>query len=537
MSAKAGGGLRQAMDRLVVSGRRVFGWGWAAHPEHAVKSVHLRVAGEAWERRLAGGGGLSRHDVEEANPELVNAGSSGFVVTGFVPGVPAKMWLELELDDGTRTEVDVTQVAENRHERHSKLRLLSWVSQAVWRRLKRGDIAGIVRRARAQHYAAPSLDDMNTLGELLAVLGQCGDVCLMFDHNMGGGSNQYRRNMIAERVAQGEAVLLCTYNLPLLEYRLHLFRPGGAEQVFRISSFLFLERILEQVPVVELFVNSTVSFDEPLVFAEWVARMRAEHPAARLTVTAHDFFAVCPSFVLLNADGRYCGIPELSECAACLKRHEASYVALSPQTEIGPWRALWGRCLEAADEIRCFSDSTRQLLARAYPALPAARFTVIPHKLDFHPVRVPKLDHAAPLVIGIVGEITVQKGARVVRDIVERVERDHPGVRVVVLGTLEIPLRSERLKVTGAYRRQDLVRLIESHGINMFLFPSIWPETFSYVVAELILLGVPIVAFDLGAPAERLRGYANGRLCKAIDAAAALETLEIGRASCRERVL
>ena len=140
-------------------------------------------------------------------------------------------------------------------------------------------------------------------------------------------------------------------------------------------------------------------------------------------------------------------------------------------------------------------------------------------------MRVPKIDHGAPLVIGIVGEITVQKGALVVREIVERIERDHPGARVVVLGTLEIALKSERLKITGAYRRQDLVRLIEANGINMFLFPSIWPETFSYVMAELVLLGVPVVAFDLGAPAERLRGYANGRLCKEITAASALETL------------
>src|SRR5258708_19184644 len=91
MSAK--GGLRQGMDRLVVSGRRVFGWGWAAHPEHAVKSVHLRVAGEAWERRLAGGGGLSPHDVEEANPELVNTGSSAFLVTGLGPGRAADVRL------------------------------------------------------------------------------------------------------------------------------------------------------------------------------------------------------------------------------------------------------------------------------------------------------------------------------------------------------------------------------------------------------------------------------------------------------------
>ena len=107
-------------------------------------------------------------------------------------------------------------------------------------------------------------------------------------------------------------------------------------------------------------MNSPVSFDEPLVFADWIAAMRAAHPQARLTLTMHDYFAVCPSFVLLNADGRYCGVPDVAECAKCLPRHQASYVALSPPTGIGPWRALWGRCLGAADEVRCFSDSTRR---------------------------------------------------------------------------------------------------------------------------------------------------------------------------------
>ncbi len=69
------------------------------------------------------------------------------------------------------------------------------------------------------------------------------------------------------------------------------------------------------------------------------------------------------------------------------------------------------------------------------------------------------------------------------------------------------------------------MELIEANGINMFLFSSIWPETFSYVVAELMLLRVPIVAFDLGAPAERLRSYRDARLCREVSAGAALETL------------
>ena len=40
-----------------------------------------------------------------------------------------------------------------------------------------------------------------------------------------------------------------------------------------------------------------------------------------------------------------------------------------------------------------------------------------------------------------------------------------------------------------------------------------------------MLLRIPIVAFDLGAPAERLRGYDLGRLCPSVDATTALATM------------
>jgi glycosyltransferase involved in cell wall biosynthesis len=518
--------LRFAVDRLVTSGRRIFGWGWAADRTREVTGVNLRVEGDSWQTRLHGGFGLSRQDVEETHPDLVNARTSGFVLTGFAPGEGARrMWLELELADGTSREIDVTAGAEDLHGGRSRVRRLRWISRAVWRRLKRGDLMGIVRRARAQSYVAKSLDDSDALEQLIADVRDAGGTCILLDNNMGGGSNHYRRAVIADKLAHGQAVLLCTYNLPILEYRLHFFRPGQGEKVFGVSTFLGLERILREAPVSEVFVNSPVSFDEPLVLAEWLSRIPVEHPGTTLTLTAHDYFAVCPSFVLLDADGKYCGIPDVSQCRACLARHDASYVALSPPSDIGPWRALWGRALACAHEVRCYSNATRELLLRAYPSLDPAKLTVVPHKVDFVPPRKPRMDRGAPLAIGVVGEITYQKGAGIVRDLVEILDREGHDARVVVIGALDVAHKSPRLTVTGPYRREHLVDIIESHGVNMLLFPSIWPETFSYVVAELALLEAPIVAFDLGAPAERLRSYALARLCATIDARAALDTM------------
>jgi glycosyltransferase involved in cell wall biosynthesis len=79
--------------------------------------------------------------------------------------------------------------------------------------------------------------------------------------------------------------------------------------------------------------------------------------------------------------------------------------------------------------------------------------------------------------------------------------------------------------VTGPYRHEDLVNLIEANRLNLFFLPSICPETFSYVTEEMIRLEVPIVAFDLGAPGDRLRDYASARLCREVSAGSALSAL------------
>jgi glycosyltransferase involved in cell wall biosynthesis len=514
------------VDRLIARGRRVFGWGWAAHPAQAIEAVTLSVKGNGWETQLPVNYGLARDDVKEAFPDLVNGGSSGFVVTGYLPHVPALDFnMELKLGDGSVECVNVARAMEVHSARHRKLRELRWLAQAVLRHIRQGDFLGIVRRAKSQNYGAPSLDSLKIVANLLPRLKTGHAVSLVFDHNMGGGANLYRRAVVDERVASGRIVLLCTYNLPTLDYRLHLFAPGEEEQIFRISSFVVLECILDEAWVDELFLNSPVSFDEPLVFAEWLATMRTAHPKTQLTIAAHDYISVCPSFVLLNAEGRYCGIPKISECAVCLKNHRASYVALSPRTEIGAWRAVWGRCLSAADEVRCFSESTRRLILRAYPSLESGRISVVPHRVDYVPARLPKPDHSAPLIIGIIGHISVQKGALIVKEMVREIERERHDIRVVVMGTLDAAPDSTRLVVTGNYKRDDLVDLIEVHRINMFFFPSICPETFSYVIEEMMRLGLPIVAFDLGAPAERLRNYFASRLCEDVNSQAALTAL------------
>jgi glycosyltransferase involved in cell wall biosynthesis len=358
-------------------------------------------------------------------------------------------------------------------------------------------------------------------------------VRVIFDHTTwAAAANHYRRGAIARWLGAGDSVVLCTYNLATLDYRFHVFAAGFADREFSASSFLALETLLQEAPVAELFREQSRRLRRaralsPIGSRACAGAMRASASPSRRT----DYLAVCPSF-------------RAAECRRRLLRHpgyrgraSAASSGIRHRTSRSRRLRAWRRgarpgaaAIAAADEVRCFSESSRELLARAYPSLARDVLTVVPHRVEFSP-RPPALHHGGPLRIGVIGQINAQKGAHIVAQLVRRLDRERSDARVVVLGSLEIPLRSPRLEVTGRYSREDLPRLVESHAINMMLFPSIWPETFSYVVAEMMAMRLPIVAFDLGAPAERLRGYPLARLVAKVDADAVLDAMPISIAA------
>lgn len=527
--AKSVESIRFGVDRLALRGKRIFGWGWVADPERRIYRVELEIKTAAGCQYLPANYGLLRTDVVNAFPELASRENAGFVISGYAAVMPVgELSLKVHFDDGDLVLLSINHVLETVSEHKRRLRGYGWLLKSTWRRLLRFDFAGILRRARSQELWTPALNDDEAV-ELLGrrFEGRAG-ACVILDHDMGGGANQYRSRHIEARLATGSPVVLCTYVLPTLDYRLSLFIPGAAEEIFRVSSFVALGHLFDVLESCEIFLNSPVSFDDPLLLSDFLTQTRKARSGFRLIVSVHDFFAVCPSYVLLNADGQFCGIPaNPSVCADCLGRHQASFVALSPPTEISVWRAAWWRCLEVADEIRCFSISTRDLLLRAYPELNLARLTVVPHVVTYNPSRLPEINANAPMKIGVIGHISDQKGAGILADLVRLLDQQASPVEMVVIGTLDTVVSSRRLTVTGTYRHEDLVGLIETHGVNVFLFPSICPETFSYMTEEMMILRLPVVAFDLGAPAERLRGYDLGRVSQETSAQAALNELDV----------
>ena len=60
------------------------------------------------------------------------------------------------------------------------------------------------------------------------------------------------------------------------------------------------------------------------------------------------------------------------------------------------------------------------------------------------------------------------------------------------------------------YKRDDLNNLLEKNKIKLICLFSVWPETYSYTLNEAIACGIPVVSFDYGAIAERIKKYNFG---------------------------
>lgn len=356
-------------------------------------------------------------------------------------------------------------------------------------------------------------DPLKPLRQIVTMLIACGELpqraVLVVDHEIGGGANNYRQHIIEERLAADQPVLLLTARrgARLLREAVSLrclYRHYSAN--FDVEDFAAVESLFANyLPLAEIFYNNAVSFEHPTDLIQTLHRLKVL-TGARLTVPVHDYYPLCPSYNLLNAEGAYCRLPQIETCRACLPVNR--FAANPDRTEIDAWRAAWGALLELADRIICFSEDSRKHVTKVYAAC-AQRIEVRPHAANVHFTRRPQLNYQGRLRIGVVGAIGYAKGAEIVKELARYLLKTNPDARIIVIGRLEDGPSLSNVIVTGPYQPERLPDLLERHRIQICFMPSIWPETFSYVTAELMALDVPIAYFALGAPAERLQQYSK----------------------------
>lgn len=519
-------GIEWSIDRLQLTPGLLCAMGWcASRYGNDIAASLILVFSDGETEELPLNCQLERTDVAAKKPELT--AHCGFFLYSALATTKTPIKVLFRVIHGNASSIVIPLPFEQARKSHSynyrQSLFFHYLSRTI-AHLRQGNWRLLSERVRT---VWPTLTAKRAKTDLIAGLLESlpSQTILIVDHVLGGGANHYRDALIAEFSSQKQTVLLWTFSPIILSFQLELISPNRQRVSYKVD-FSVWDALIDCQKIVELIFNNAVSFPQPERIPDILSRfLLANREKRKLTLLVHDFFMVCPSHFLLNNVGQYCDIPNIDRCRSCLPSIENTLTKLFDARDIALWRSLWLKVLRLANEIVCFSDNSRSLLLRAYPELHDHHVEVRPHKLNYLSGHYCYPGPKKTIRVAMVGAISQHKGSDQFVALAKAARSCSRDIEFVVIGSLIHRHKPDNIVETGPYLRTQLPDLLQQKGIHIALVLSICPETFSYVTHELIQLGVPLIAYAIGAQGEAAQRYPLGRAVELVDAEGLLETI------------
>ena len=323
-------------------------------------------------------------------------------------------------------------------------------------------------------------------------------------------------------------------------------------------------------PVVEGMLSATISeFRPDVVHVQELAGLPssvidvAQRLAVPVVVTLQDYFAVCPAFRLLDADGRSCLRHDAG--AACLAtaaadpREPALLVEATVAHDVARWSALryldrgrrdrLGRLVaravaqyaspspgprgDAADyrrrrelNVARLSRAERVVAMSRRVADIHAELGVAPERMRTIHLTLAHIERLRPVVLRPTRPVTFAtvaafesetKGARLLLDAVRRLSASPAAerFRVVVHGWIAPQFEREAAQLDAIELRRpfaphELDDVLD--GVDVGLMPSVWEEAYGYAGIEFLAKGIPVIANAVGGMTDYVRDGETGWL-------------------------
>lgn len=339
-----------------------------------------------------------------------------------------------------------------------------------------------------------------------------------FNHSMGGGATAYLKQRILDTRKYTRNYILEMQN----DMQTAVLMDCEADNEVAINMRTIGEKefrqLLDILKVSKIFVNQLVSFPLKKTIDLIMKSKRG------YIYFVHDYFSVCHNYILLLKSGKTCTKQVTNEnwWTKCVSCKECG-------SDIQTWRDMFSEFLSNAQLVVAPSATAEKIIADVYPHV---KIEVKQHKALHELTKTfrPEFLKQRPLILGVIGAIGWQKGARVIDDLVNIIRKENLPIKIKIIGYTDLHAKAYCsidgiLEITGPYDNSKISFLLEQYKVGLVLIPSIWPETFSYTAEETIKSGYPIMAFNLGAPAERI-DESNGWIVNDISAQAVLLMLK-----------
>ncbi len=240
-------------------------------------------------------------------------------------------------------------------------------------------------------------------------------------------------------------------------------------------------------------------------------------------ITLHDYWWVCANAQLVtNYNHRLCNGPQgylnCARCALARANRPTLWPALPGIAGMLAWRNYRLRqVMRAAQRLIAPTDFVHNWYARH--GAPAEKVQVIPHGLpvpDLKPRPPRKTDR--PLRFAYIGGLSWQKGVHVLLGAFSNLDMEQEPELLIAGDDTTDPVYMSQLRTLAPSSVQFLGKLTRTavwellEQVDVLVVPSLWYETFAFVVSEAMAAGVPVVASRLGPLADRVRHEIDGLL-------------------------
>jgi len=375
----------------------------------------------------------------------------------------------------------------------------------------------------ADFIAADPLLDARRAIDMQRLLQQAVDPVLLMTLGLPGGVKRHVEERESALTAAGHTVIVLQPSAELTgKHRVVLRAKGVTTEnlVFRPDELQMLRDYLSRLGIAHIELHHFAGL--PAAALELATSL-----GVRYDVYVHDYCWICPRLMLVGGSGFYCGEPALKDCETCIRTHGTE---LEESLTVEELRTRSAGIFERANRVIAPSRDVRSRLRRYFPGVP---INVEPWEAPLVLVPPPPVAATGRIRVIVIGAISIAKGYQVLLECAHDAANRGLDLEFIVIGFThddEALLATGRAFITGPFKEKETAALLEREQGHVAFFPSVAPETWSYALTHAMARGLPTVAFDLGAMAERLRSYSAAELLPLSTAAGEINDTLLRRA-------
>lgn len=328
----------------------------------------------------------------------------------------------------------------------------------------------------------------------------------------GGGTEKHVQRLMDQILPIHPALSLFPIGMGKFKIRLEYRGVIFYEESFYFESFgHVIAKIYSWIDV--LHIHHTLDWPSSCV------DLLLAFPISKKILTAHDYFLLCPSINLLKNRACFCSVePDLNSCNSCLARSHGYW-----DKKIEEYRRENLIRLQKVDLVLVPSAAVIQYFQNAFgdewieiknkTQVFAHEFSYIPESTISHSEE----KDFVPKRMVFIGHLALHKGAEIVAEAIPELQKK--GFEVEVWGSYH-GIREKKLSVPilPFQKIEELAQLFQSRRPALAVLPSIWAETFSYMMYECIFLSsTPLVVGPYGNPALVVQSEKIGRVMRTAD--------------------